>query len=154
MNGVPPGASPDSVPVRPVVELTPQWAEAVGRKILDVADSDSEHDISATRIDECWVGADLAIYVRHRLGTEQDYRVGRRIADPHIDPTSCGYALDAHSQAVYLYYDLPGPPDPSWIDHLGYRWYGSGPEPTPSWEAAVERQPRVVTLRQRTEEPS
>jgi hypothetical protein len=80
--------------------------------------------------------------------------VGWRIADPHIDPTSSGYALDAHTQAFYLYHDLPEGPGPAWIDHLGYRWYGFGPEPTSSWEAAVEQQPRVVTLRQRTEEPS
>lgn len=146
--GVPPGCSAENTPVRPVVELTPEFATSVAYEILEVAQSESRRGVDYFPIDECWVGEDLSIYLRYRLGVDGSYRAGWRIHNPHIDPTSSGYALDSHSQGFYFYHDLAAPPEPEWVDRLGYRWYGYGPTPSLSWEAIVDQQPRIITLRE------
>lgn len=152
--GVPPGGTPDNTPVRPVVVLTAQWAEDVGRALLHWADDAERKGLSPPAIDEVWVGADLALYVRYRVGAIDEVRVGRRVPNSHIDPTSSGYAESAEKQGFAYLYDLQGPPFVAWVDRLGYQWYCYGPTPQESWEFAVEQQPRLVTLRARNGEAS
>lgn len=147
MIGVPPGTTPDCVPARPVVELTTEWAAAVAEAILDSADEAGRKGLDPPVIDECWVGGDLAIYLRYRIGPDARVRIGRRIPDSHIDPTSGGYALGLPEQGFAYLHDLAAPPHGPWTDRVGYEWHGYGsPPPQPSWEDAVEGE-RLRTLR-------
>lgn len=139
------GQPEKNTPLRPVVELTAEWATAVAREFVDVVREAQEKNLDPPPIDECWVGQDLAMYIRYRIGT---WTLGRRIPDPHIDPTSGGYALGEREQAFYYLYDLHSPPPRAWTDRLGYEWYGFGPQPDPSWEYAVEEMPRIATTRE------
>lgn len=151
--GIPPGAMPGRVPVRPIVELTPAWARAVADALLAVADQAHATEPESLLIDDCWVGEDLAVYFRYRILRPYEIRLARREPDVSIDLTSGGYALDAQSQGFYLFHDLYAPPPAQWTDPLGYEWYGFGVEDAASWPTAVE-QPRLVTLRARNGEAS
>lgn len=148
---VPEGRSPENTPVRPVVELTAVWTEEVGRALLRWAEDAERKHLVPPRFDEVWVGDDLALYIRYRVGGEDEVRVGRRISDPHIDPTSGGFAESADKQGFAYLYDLQAPTFVAWTDQSGYQWYGYDPQPRGSWEAAVERQPRRTTIRHRSE---
>ncbi|MFC5996817.1 hypothetical protein ACFQE5_21650 [Pseudonocardia hispaniensis] len=148
-NDRPLGRPEENTPLRPVVELTAEWATAVAQEFVDLVWREQERGLEPLPppVDECWVGQDLAVYIRYRIG---DWRLGRRIPDPHIDPTSGGYALSAREQGFYFFHDLYSPPPREFTDRLGYEWYQCGPEPEPerSWRYAVEEQPRIATVRE------
>lgn len=121
----------------------PEWAAAVARAFVEYHRTYRWGAFAPFPIDECWVGADLALYLRYR---PVSLRLGRRVADLHLDVTgSGGPPADAADQARYVFHDLYGPPPPRWTDPRGYAW--SGPDPrTATWADAVGRTPRLVTV--------
>lgn len=141
------GRPVQNAPLRPMVELTPEWATAVAHAFLDVVMSEERQGLEPPRVDECWVAEDLAIYLRYRVGIDAQIKVGTRIPDSHIDPTSAGYALDPRQQALYFLHDIDAVPPAQWADRLGYGWFGYESPPRGSWQYAVEELPRIVTVR-------
>lgn len=112
-----------------------RWGIAVGRHLVWQAAS------GPLVVDECWLGTDLALYVRYAG------RFGARFAGLHIDPTS-GRPIDArvreHSagsaaqQASNLYDGGLGggaPATVEWTDEQGYGWWGD--TPPAGWADAV-----------------
>jgi hypothetical protein len=119
-----------------------RWAVEVARAFDAYHRSYEWGEFTPFPIDECWVGADLALYIRYSpLGM----RFGKRVPDLQDDPTGYGPTEDAATLARYIFYDLYGPPPAQWTDSRGYGWSGAPPE-TGSWEAAVEHQPRITTV--------
>lgn len=119
------------------MELTAAWATSVAEAILDSTVAAGRNGLAPPIIDECWVGADLAIYLRYRIGPDARIRIGRRIPDAHIDPTSGGYALGPREQGFAYLHDLQAPPHGPWTDRAGYEWHGYGAPPHLSWCDAV-----------------
>jgi hypothetical protein len=113
----------------------------VARELVSYVGDHDWGEFTPIPIDDCWIGADLALYVRYRGG---DLLLGKRVDDLHLDVTGGGYAIDAASQARNIFHDLYGPPPASWTDRLGYRW--SGPAPEQPWEYALDTQPRIATV--------
>lgn len=152
--GVPPGRSETNVPVRPVIDLTPEWATAIARQLLGRLDDARQRGWDPPVVDECWIAADRGIYIRYSIPVETNNRVGWIILESNIDPTSGGYALSPEDQGSHYFHTMHTPELPQWTDRLGYGWFRYGSPPRPSWEAAVEQQPRLVTLRARNGEAS
>lgn len=119
-----------------------RWAVEVAQASVDYHRTYEWGEFTPFPIDECWVGADLALYVRY---SPIGLRFGKRVAHLEIDVTGSGPAQDAGTQAMYIFHDLYGPPPAQWTDSRGYGWSGAPPE-TGSWEDAVEHQPRIVTV--------
>ncbi len=141
------GQPVENAPLRPVVELTPEWATAVAYAFIDVVTSEERQGLDPPQVDECWVAEDLAVYLRYRVGVDGEIKVGTRIPDSNIDPTSAGYALDPRQQAFYFLHDIDTAPPAQWTDQLGYGWFGYESPPQGSWQYAVEELPRIVTVR-------
>ena len=146
------GSPAPNTPLRPVVKLTPEWAESVAREFVARIEAERGRGAKQLVVKECWVASDLAICLRYGVvGNEKDL-AARRISNPNIDPTSGGYAETAAQQAFWYYHDLPGlPAGEVWVDRLGYSWDGYG-DPPASWEDAVERLPRIVTVKESVRE--
>ena len=115
--------------------VTGDWAIAVARGV---------HRRSATppgpTIDEVWVGADLALYVRYRLGRR---KVGARLR-LDTDPTSGTAPRGAERLASVLFHFLSGPAACQFIDPDGYRWWGDDPRGD-DWSTALHRV-RIMTI--------
>lgn len=103
-------------------------------------------------VDECWVGEDLAIYLRY---TQRSRRLGLRLAELTVDVHS-GQGLDvtmrkgisatSAEQAINFFenYVADGPGAVSdWADVRGHLWWGD--TPGTSWLDAVEG-PRESTI--------
>lgn len=142
------GSPVENAPLRPVVELTPEWATAVASEFLDVVASEERQGLHPAQVDECWVAEDLAIYVRYRVGIDREFKRGTRYPDSHIDPTSAGYARDPREQGFYWLHNIEAASPAQWVDRLGYGWFGHESPPQGSWRYAVEELPRIVTLRE------
>lgn len=92
------------------------------------------------RVDECWIGEDLAIYLRY---SQRSDRLGLRISDLTAD-VHAGGALDisrsttSAEQAIDFFenYLVDGPGLASrWTDEIGTAWWAD--EAVPSWNGAV-----------------
>lgn len=143
------GAPTSNTPVRPVVRLTEALAVGVAREILVLADRLTEAGYEPVLIDECWVGEDLAIYIRYTSSFNPVAHAGQRIPNASIDLTSGGYAQDDATQAQWFLHDLQGPAVSVWTDPLGYDWASYDPQPD-SWEYSVEQLPRLATVKERS----
>lgn len=145
-DGRPLGRPEQNAPLRPVVTLTSDWSAKVARALVELVNHEEAQNLNPPQIDECWVSKDLAIYLRYRIGMDRDIKVGTRITDSNIDPTSAGYALDPEQQALYFLHDIATAPPPEWTDRFGYGWFGYRSPPRDSWEYAVEELGRVATI--------
>lgn len=115
-----------------------RWGVAVGRHLVWQAANGPQ------TVRECWLGADLALYVRY---ANRSGWFGARFAGLHIDPTS-GRPIDpavrehssgsAAQQASNLYDGGLGGGAPAaveWTDDLGFGWWGD--VPPGGWAGAV-----------------
>jgi hypothetical protein len=143
------GSPEPNTPVRPVVHLTGSWAISVARAFLVVVERERAAGLDPVIIDECWVGTDLAIYIRYTSSFNPEAHAGQRIPNSNIDPTSGGYAEDRDKQGLWFLHDLQGPANSVFVDSLGYDWASYDPQPE-SWQYSVEQLPRLATVKERS----
>ena len=117
------------------------WAIAIADALLEVRDARTrEGRDPSLPLDDCWIGHDLALYVRYRGGAS---RRAARWADLHLNVLNPTWAVGSvHRQAADIFDDLHGWVPPRYTDQLGYDWWGDDPA---DWEQAVHEQGRVHT---------
>lgn len=143
------GAPGPNTPVRPIIRLTETLAVTVAEEIVKLAERLTKAGSDPVLIDECWVGEDLAIYIRYTSSFNPTAHAGQRITNANIDLTSGGYAEDEATQAQWFLHDLQGPSESVFVDPLGYDWAGYDPQPE-SWQYSVEQLPRLATVKERS----
>lgn len=143
------GSPEPNTPVRPVVHLTESWTISVAQAFLQVVERERAAGLDPVIIDECWVGTDLAIYIRYTSSFNSGAHAGHRIPNSNIDPTSGGYAEGPDKQGLWFLHDLQGPSESVFVDPLGYEWAGYDPQPE-SWQYCVEQLPRLATVKERS----
>ncbi|GAA2344581.1 hypothetical protein GCM10009854_21670 [Saccharopolyspora halophila] len=138
------GALPEEIHFR---DLAKQWVDAVARHFA-WRGGDSFH--------ECWVGDDLAIYVRYvhsgrMVATRFDDLLTDYLSGFPISLAGDDGAATSSMQASNLYDGgiAGAPPEEcSYVDGLGYRWWGD--RPPSGWQRAIESAERLTeTVRRR-----
>jgi hypothetical protein len=116
--------------------VTAEWAVAVARGVHRRG-----VDLPPPTIDEVWVGCDLALYVRYRVGARPVAARFRLDVDPTFgDPPS-----DADLLASDIFHRLRADPGPdAFVDEEGYRWWSDDP-PNAGWRATLPAL-RILTI--------
>lgn len=91
-------------------------------------------------LEDCWVGEDLALYVRYRYGGEPR---GHRAAHLDRERLRPEFGLNARNLARQIWLELGAATDPAYVDREGYRWGGDEPQAPVTWEYVIERMPRA-----------
>jgi hypothetical protein len=116
--------------------VTGQWAVTVARRLHRRG-----IETPPPLIDETWVGTDLALYLRYRVGA---HKLAARFR-LDVDPSSGAWPTDADQFAAAVFHALPAEPEPDpFVDELGYRWW-SAAVPHIGWPTAVDSR-RIVTI--------
>jgi hypothetical protein len=116
--------------------VTGQWAVSVARRVHRRGTG-----TSPLIIDETWVGTDLALYLRYRVGA---HKLAARFR-LDVDPTTGTYPTDAEHLACAVFEALPTEPRAEpFVDEVGYRWWTTA-APHSGWPAAVHSR-RIVTI--------
>jgi hypothetical protein len=115
--------------------VTGDWAIAVARGVHRRSGSSPGPSIV-----EAWVGADLALFVRYRLGRR---RLAARLR-LDTDPASGTPPRGAERLASVLFHALAAPNAYQYIDPDGYRWWGDPPADD-DWHGALHRL-RIMTI--------
>lgn len=133
-------------------EPGPDWSVEVARQFLEVVGLQRRNGGGRLEADECWVGTDLAVYVRCRIGEHRDLRVARRLAEPHLEITTGRPARHAVDQGVYFVEEFHVLETPLFRDQLGYEWCNIGAPPVATWSELLDQTSRLETLKERAED--
>jgi hypothetical protein len=127
----------------PQPEEPATWAEGVAVALVEHASAEASSRPMGPTLQDCWVGEDLALYVRYRYA---DKPVAHRAAEIGPNTVAPDFTRTRKNAALRVWHELGGSAPPAYVDEQGYAWSGDAPGAPVTWAYVIERMPRTFTV--------